>query len=98
MKIAVTGGTGYLGAHTVRALLEAGHSVRLLVAPGCENEPVIPRLAELGELTPMPGDIRDAQVIAALLDGCDALLHGAGVVGTNDRLQQLMWESNAHAT
>nr|CRL68291.1 nucleoside-diphosphate-sugar epimerase [Mycolicibacter nonchromogenicus] len=34
MRIAVTGGTGYLGAHTVKTLLEAGHSVRLLVAPG----------------------------------------------------------------
>ena len=33
MLIAVTGGTGYLGAHTVRALLAGGHRVRLLVGP-----------------------------------------------------------------
>ena len=31
MRIAVTGGTGFIGAHTVRALLDAGHEVRLLV-------------------------------------------------------------------
>lgn len=40
MRIAMTGGTGYLGAHTVKGLLEAGHEVRLLVAPG--EDAVIP--------------------------------------------------------
>ncbi len=34
----VTGGTGYLGAHTVRGLLAAGHRIRLLVAPGCGDD------------------------------------------------------------
>jgi ABC-type dipeptide/oligopeptide/nickel transport system ATPase component len=98
MKIAVTGGTGYLGAHTVKTLLEAGHSVRLLVAPGCGSEPVIPRLRELGALEVLDGDIRDADVVGRLLDGCDSVLHAAGVVGTNDRLEKLMWDINAYAT
>lgn len=98
MQIAVTGGTGYVGAHTVKALLEAGHSVRLLVAPGCGDEPVIPRLRELGALEVLDGDIRDTAVVAALLDGCDAVLHAAGVVGTNDRQEKLMWDINAYAT
>ncbi|MEO6794881.1 MAG: NAD-dependent epimerase/dehydratase family protein [Mycobacterium sp.] len=98
MRIAVTGGTGYLGAHTVKTLLEAGHEVRLLVAPGCGAEPVIPRLGELGSIEVLDGDIRDTGVVAALLDGCDAVLHAAGVVGTNDRQEKLMWDINAHAT
>lgn len=98
MQIAVTGGTGYVGAHTVRTLLDAGHSVRLLVAPGCGAEPVIPRLRELGALEVLDGDIRDTGVVAALLDGCDSVLHAAGVVGTNDRQEKLMWDINANAT
>lgn len=98
MQVAVTGGTGYVGAHTVKALLEAGLSVRLLVAPGCGSEPVIPRLRELGALEVLDGDIRDAGVVGSLLDGCDSVLHAAGVVGTNDRLEKLMWDINAHAT
>ncbi|OMC16911.1 dehydrogenase [Mycolicibacter heraklionensis] len=97
MRIAVTGGTGYLGAHTVKTLLEAGHSVRLLVAPGCGAEPIIPRLQELGAVEVLDGDIRDTAVVAALLDGCDAVLHAAGVVGTNDRQEKLMWDINAYA-
>ncbi|HEU0191038.1 MAG TPA: NAD-dependent epimerase/dehydratase family protein [Mycobacterium sp.] len=98
MRIAVTGGTGYLGAHTVRALLDAGHSVHLLVAPGCADEPVIPHLRELGELDVLDGDVREFDVISKLLDDCDALLHAAGVVGTNDRQEKLMWDINAYAT
>lgn len=98
MRVAVTGGTGYLGAHTVKTLLEAGHSVRLLVAPGCADEPVIPRLRDLGALEVLDGDIRDTAVVTALLDGCDSVLHAAGVVGTNDRQEKLMWDINAHAT
>src|SRR6478609_5823937 len=98
MRIAVTGGTGYLGAHTVRALLEAGHQIRLLVAPGCAGDAVIPRLAALGEVDVLDGDIRAAETVDRLLDCCDALIHAAGVVGTDRRREALMWEVNAHAT
>lgn len=98
MHIAITGGTGYLGAHTARRLLEAGHRIRLLVAPGCGNDAVLPRLAALGEVDVHHGDIRAADTVTRLLDGCDAVIHAAGVVGTDRRRATLMWEINAHAT
>ncbi len=31
MEIAITGGTGFVGSHTVATLAKAGHSLRLLV-------------------------------------------------------------------
>lgn len=98
MLIAVTGGTGYVGAHCVRALLEAGHRVRLLVAPDAEGAPVLARLAEIGEVETISGDIRQTSTVDALLNSCDGVLHGAGVVGTDKRRSKLMWEVNAHAT
>ena len=50
MRVAVTDGTGYLGAHTVGALLGAGHSVRPLVTPDEGTAPVISVLREWGEV------------------------------------------------
>lgn len=98
MLIAVTGGTGYVGAHSVRALLSAGHRVRLLVGPDAEGAPVLRHLGEFDGVDVMSGDVRNAATIEALLDGCDAVLHAAGVVGTDNRRNALMWEINAHAT
>jgi nucleoside-diphosphate-sugar epimerase len=98
MLIGVTGGTGYLGAHSVRALLARGDRVRLLVAPDAANAPVLRQFSEIGDIETVVGDIRDGVVVGSLLDGCDALLHAAGVVGTDKRRAALMWEINAHAT
>ena len=40
MKVAVIGGTGFVGSHVVRALESAGHEVSLLVRPGSESKSV----------------------------------------------------------
>lgn len=98
MHIAVTGGTGYVGAHTVRALLAAGHTVRLLVFPGGSDDAALDALGRIGPLEILTGDIRDPATVSELLAGCDAALHAAGVVGTDSRRTQLMWDINAYAT
>jgi nucleoside-diphosphate-sugar epimerase len=98
LRIAVTGGTGYVGAHTVRALLTAGHQVKLLVAPTEVGAPVLPHLHALGDLTVITGDVRRPSTVDDILTGVDALLHAAGVVGTDERRVQLMWDINAYAT
>lgn len=79
MRILVTGGTGFIGSHTVRALLAAGHDVKLLV----RNEEKArrlwaeqPRVLEdlvVGKLTSGPA------TVAALRD-CDGLVHTAAPV------------------
>lgn len=99
MRVAVTGATGYVGAYTARALLDAGHSLRLLVHP---DEPLDDALAAVGiragEHEVVRGDIRSTDVVAALVEGADSLLHAAGIVGVDDRREQLMWEVNVDAT
>jgi len=97
MLIGVTGGTGYLGAHCVRALLARGDEVRLLVAPDAQDVPVLERFNEIGDVEVLVGDVRDNGTIDELLGGCDALLHAAGVVGTDNRRNALMWQINALA-
>lgn len=99
VKVAVTGATGYVGAYTTRALLDAGHTVRLLIHPSERHDDALAAVGvdalEHGIVT---GDVRDPVTVATLLDGADALLHAAGVVAVDDRLEQLMWEVNVDAT
>ena len=98
MRVAVTGATGYLGAHTALALLEAGHAIDLLVPPHERDAPVLDRLRTRGTVSVLTGDLRDDAVVTGLLRDADAVLHAAGVVGTGDRDARLMWEINAYAT
>jgi dihydroflavonol-4-reductase len=98
VKIAITGGTGYIGAHMVRALLAAGHEVELLVPTRPCSAKLMARLSGLGDVRALQGDVRDPDTVAQLLTGKDAVVHAAGVVGTDDRQEKLMWEINAHAT
>ncbi|BBX19154.1 dehydrogenase [Mycolicibacterium duvalii] len=98
MRIAVTGGTGYLGAHSVRALLAAGHQVKLLTLPHEVGSRVVTELSALGQVDVLAGDVRAEETITELLRDVDAVLHAAGVVGTSERQAALMWEINAHAT
>jgi UDP-glucose 4-epimerase len=79
VRVAVTGGTGYLGAHAVAALTAEGHDVRLLVRDPRRLDDV---LVPLG-VDPPPhvvGDLADRAAVAELADGCDAALHCGGLV------------------
>jgi nucleoside-diphosphate-sugar epimerase len=98
MLVGVTGGTGYIGAHSVRVLIARGYRVRLLVAHDAQDAPVLRQFAEAGDIEVVVGDIRSPEMVDAFLDGCDAVLHAAGVVGTDKRRSALMWEVNAWAT
>jgi dihydroflavonol-4-reductase len=99
MQVAVTGGTGFVGAHAVRALVEAGHHVRLLArsdrAAAASLDPLgVDRAAY--EL--VRGDVCDPEAVDRLLHGAEALAHCAGVVGVDDRAEADMWRVNVHAT
>ncbi|WP_068273394.1 SDR family NAD(P)-dependent oxidoreductase [Aldersonia kunmingensis] len=100
MRVAVTGGTGYVGAHIVRQLLTEGHEVKLLVAPNEREriEGLLAALSELGTISTLVGDVRSDDVISTLLTDCEAVVHGAGIVGTDDSQAKLMWEINADAS
>lgn len=70
----VTGGTGFIGSHIVRALTEAGHTARVLHRPTSKLDV----LAGL-DYEPAMGDVLDEDAIRAAAAGCDWLLHVAAV-------------------
>ena len=71
MRVLVTGGTGYLGRAIVRALASAGH-----------HPVVYSRTASASGLpgTPVDGDVRDCESLAAAAVGCGAVIHAAALV------------------
>ncbi|QDV33628.1 UDP-glucose 4-epimerase [Tautonia plasticadhaerens] len=80
MRILVTGGAGYVGSTLVPALLEQGHRVRVLdnlrfgghgLLPCCQN-----RFFELQK-----GDACDPKDVEKAIDGVDAIIHLAAIVG-----------------
>jgi uncharacterized protein YbjT (DUF2867 family) len=75
MQILVTGGSGVVGVGTVTELLKRGHQVRLLARHAADDARQWP-----SGVTPIVGDVTDVASIHGAADGCDAVLHVAGIV------------------
>lgn len=73
MRVLVTGGAGFVGRATVRALVEAGHSVRIVSRDAWPSGSLFDRLG----VEVITGDAGERPVIDAALIGMDALVQGA---------------------
>ncbi|HEU4429342.1 MAG TPA: SDR family NAD(P)-dependent oxidoreductase, partial [Myxococcota bacterium] len=93
MRVLLTGASGLLGAHTTRALCDAGHSVRALVRDLEKAERVLARLgvtsAEL-----VRGDVTDRLGVRAALAGCDAVVHAAALPSLGPRDRERVMRTN----
>ena len=78
MRVAVTGGTGFVGIHTVRALKSAGHEV-VIVARGTVRQPKGERV------TFVRGDITNSAALVETFTGCDAVVHLVAVIREKGR-------------
>lgn len=76
MKIAITGGTGFVGGHLARRLVREGHQVAL-IARGVDQRDGRTRLLRNVSFHPIGTD--DEQALAAVFEGCDAVAHCAGI-------------------
>jgi UDP-glucose 4-epimerase len=75
MKIAVTGGCGFIGSHLVDRLLADGHEVVILdnfVTGRLEN---VQQHNENKSLRIVEGDIRNAEILDTAFDGIDWVFH-----------------------
>ena len=73
MKILVTGGTGVIGEGVIPELITRGHSVRLLSRHADDDAKQWP------DVEAFEGNVADAASLAGAADGCDAVLHIAGI-------------------
>ena len=97
MKVLLTGASGFVGAHCVKALIDAGHAVRALArTPGKVERALAPLGAPRIEV--VQGDVTDRASVERAVDGCDGVLHAANVYSLDPRLGALMHETNVTGT
>ena len=74
MRVAVTGGTGFTGGHTLKKLIDAGHEPVALVR-SAEKLKRVAELHQIPQISHVIGDVSDIRAISSLLEGCDAAMH-----------------------
>lgn len=75
MRVMVTGGTGVVGTAAVRALLAHEHEVRIFSRNAERDAERWPHGVEA-----FPGSVSDATSVRGSMDGCDVIVHIAGIV------------------
>ncbi|HEY3682091.1 MAG TPA: NAD-dependent epimerase/dehydratase family protein [Streptosporangiaceae bacterium] len=89
MRILITGGAGFIGAHAAAAFAASGWDVRTLdLAPGAAPPGV----------EAVTGDVRDPGVLARCLDGADVVCHQAAKVGLGVDLADMPAYMDVNAT
>jgi NADH dehydrogenase len=78
MRVAITGGTGFVGGHLAKSLAASGHDV-VVLARGADNRPWAREILELPRVALVRAGIGDEQALVRAFDGCDAVAHCAGI-------------------
>jgi UDP-glucose 4-epimerase len=92
MNILITGGAGYIGAHTCVELLNAGHSVVSFDNYSNSHPEALSRVARITGKKPVlvKGDVRDQSALEnALRDHkCGAVIHFAGLKAVGESVEK----------
>jgi nucleoside-diphosphate-sugar epimerase len=80
MRILVTGGAGYVGSTLVPMLLEKGHRVRVLDNLRFGGQGLLPCCQD-SRFELQQGDVCDPAAVKKAVDGVDAIIHLAAIVG-----------------
>src|SRR5215204_683875 len=83
MRILVTGGSGFLASHLIRALQKRGHAVRALVLPSSDTT----LLGQAG-VEIHTGDVRLPDTLMGAMREVDAVFHLAAAIGVRRPLRE----------
>ncbi len=87
MKVAVFGGTGFVGSYIVDTLVAHDHTPRLLVRQGSEAKVRRPEQCEI-----VTGDINAPATVAECVQGADAAIYNIGLIRETPS-RGLTWEA-----
>ena len=89
MKVALIGGTGYVGSYIIDELIENKITPRVLVRNGSES-----KVMQADKCEMVKGDVEDEKSLREILDGCDAVIYLIALIRefpakniTNERYQ-----------
>jgi len=75
MRVALFGGTGFVGSYLVDRLLQAGMQPVLLVRPGHESRVRHRRVCDI-----VAGELDDSEAVERVLRGADAAIYNVGIL------------------
>ena len=75
MRVAIIGGTGFVGTYLTDALHAAGHEPSLLVRAGSES-----KVSKSARPRIITGDIASPEALRSTLQGCDAVIYNVGIL------------------
>ena len=75
MKVAIIGGSGFVGSHLVERLVQEGHTPRLLVRTGSES-----KVEQAGDCEWVTGEVGDHHALRRCLEGTDAVIYLIGIL------------------
>jgi len=84
VKIGITGGTGFIGGHTVEAAVKRGHEVIVLDRATPSVDPIWRPQVEYGTFL---GDVRDEVAMRELAAHVDGIIHLAACLGTQETIK-----------
>ncbi len=99
-RILVTGGAGFVGSHTVDALVRAGHKVRVFDSLDSQVHPNGLPTYLRADVEVMRGDMRDERAVRRALRGIEVIYHLAAAVGVGQSMYEIAryMESNTQGT
>ena len=80
MRVAIIGGTGFVGSYIIDALIDAGHAVSMLVRPGSMN-----RIHRSDIQNIVEGDVECPASLDSTLIDCDAVIYCIGILREQPR-------------
>ena len=75
MRVAIIGGTGFVGGYLTRALAAAGHEPSLLVRAGSES-----KVGAGADVRTTQGDLSSEAALQAAMAGCSAVIYNVGIL------------------
>ena len=90
-KVLVTGGAGFIGSHTVDALIERGDTVRVFdnLTPQVHGEDAGRPAFLHKDAEFIKGDVRDRDALKKALDGIEIVIHDAAEVGVGQSMYSI---------